>query len=249
MKATAIALLITALAGSTASAQSLSGWYVSGALGASFRETSTTRTASPRDPFGNSISFDGTPVSFDYATRQAYDTGFNLDLAVGRSVAKAPFGVLRAEAEFEYRRFALGQASTQRAPNVVEPYAYTATSQVDSGLDSNRYAGTANLFYDLTALGPIHPYVGAGVGYQRGTIDAGARVRTIVTQVSGAPETLTDHVSSPASSDDDGTFLAEAGVSIPLSRRLSFAPAYRYTDTFGGGHATHIVKVGLRYTF
>ena len=227
------------------------GFYAGGALGAVFRQPVSTVNSEATDPFGNRVFVGGAAAPYLLDDRTHYDTGVEADLSLGYRFDLGRFGALRPEAEVSYRRFGIGRTDVQSAPN--QPYGTTVRGAINtlSGSTQERYAGTANLFYDFTGLSGVTPYVGLGVGYQHGTSAAGSRQRnvTIVGAPGAAGQPSVTTIAVPSGSSDDGTYLAEVGLAIPLTARLSLVPAYRYTQAFGGHNGASLAKVGVRFTF
>lgn len=219
-----------------------SDYYVSGALGGVFRSPYTTTVSQPTDSHGNQVFVNGQPAPFVEHDHTNYQPGMEVDVALGRRFSLGDHGALRAEAELSFRDYQVG--TTMATPVTGAPFTVTGSASIKttSGLHEQRYAETANLFYDFTLFRGFTPYLGAGVGYQEGVQTSGERQRTSssgdVTIVHGA-----------SSHSDDGTWLAEAGVALPLTSRLSLAPAYRFSQAFNARTPVNLVRVALRYSF
>lgn len=216
-------------------------YYVSGALSGVFRDPYSATLSEPTDSHGNRVFQNGQPVPFLTHEHTDYDPGIEADIALGRRFSLGALGALRAEAELSFRDYQVGTTTVTAVPGAV----FTATPasiKTTSGLQEQRYAETANLFYDLTPFKGFTPYIGGGVGYQEGVQTSGERVST--TQAGVA---TTIHAGS--STADDGTWLAEAGVAIPLTSRLSLVPAYRFSQAFNGHTPINLARVALRYSF
>jgi opacity protein-like surface antigen len=99
----------------------------------------------------------------------------------------------------------------------------------------------ANVFFDLTARGPITPYVGGGIGIASLSIDD--------VDVDGI------HYYD---SDDEAVFAYQlgAGVAFDMSRNLALDIGYRFFGTSEADFAnssleyqSHTVMLGLRFTY
>lgn len=236
-----------------------SGFYVSGSAGATFRDSATTLTSSfipehiifptpttpstgplsPTNPFlpvsPKNPGFVLVPSSTVTIKRQYnYSTGFALDVAAGYRFDLDDWGAIRTEAEFGYQSYAVD--SVQLSGGIVR------TDRFYSGTDQQRFSGTINAFYDLPVPGSIVPYIGVGIGVQHGDNASGKGVGTSA----NSEITLVRYI---ASSGENGIWLTEAGFSIAVTDAISIVPAYRYVQTFEGTQPTHILKLGVRYTF
>jgi opacity protein-like surface antigen len=217
-------------------------YYVSGALGGVFRPPYTTTTSEPTDASDNRLFVGGQPVPFVQREHTDFDPGTEVDGALGRRFSLGVHGDLRAEAEFSFRDYQVGTTTVTAVPGAPFTVTSPASIKTTSGVHEQRFAETANIFYDFTELKGFTPYLGAGVGYQEGVQTSGERVRTAQ---NGTVSTL--HTAS--SSSDDGTWLAEAGVAVPLTSRLSLAPAYRFSQSFAANKPANLMRVALRYSF
>jgi len=233
-----------------ASSASAADWYVSGALGGVFRAPYTASVDQPTDPFGNRVFANGQPVPYRVTQRYDYDPGFEVDAAVGRRFNLGPSGALRVEAEFSFRDYQVSSVATNSLPGQqLYDTTLSATFKTSSGFHEQRYAQTANLFYDLTKFSGFTPYVGVGVGYEEGAHTSGVGVRTAQIVSGGVPSSSVSTVHVASVNADDGTWLAEAGVALPLTKHLSIAPAYRFSQAFAGDRPVHQLRVALRYSF
>jgi opacity protein-like surface antigen len=222
-----------------------SGFYVSGSAGATFRDSAATLTNTViPDQFVLSNPFDpNNPVVFEPSHTAAikrqynYSTGFALDVAAGYRFDLDDWGAIRTEAEFGYQSYAVD--SVQLSGGIVR------TDRFYSGADQQRFSGTINAFYDLPVPGSIVPYIGVGVGVQHGDDASGKGVGTSGT-AANSEITLVRYLGS---SGENGIWLTEAGFSIAVTDAISIVPAYRYVQTFEGTQPTHILKLGVRYTF
>jgi|GEM_PF-928058 len=113
----------------------------------------------------------------------------------------------------------------------------------ENGLDGSlsTVSTLLNGYYDIPTNSIIRPYVGAGIGYSRVSIDAGTILGYQVWQ-----------------HDTDGVFSyqASAGIGIKATPRLSVDLGYRYLgsqkfqfDTIDGTFNSHSLVLGLRYRF
>ncbi len=263
MKYAAAALAgVSMLAAATVA--SANGFYVSGSVGALYRDPVDGVTAEKTDPFGNSLSLGGVQQPYLIDSRTHYDTGFDTEVAGGYRFDLGRLGAVRTELNLDYTDVS---GSTIDQHSGQSPYfttVYSATQRTASGLGAGRLNGTVNLFYDLPFFRYFTPYVGGGVGYHYGWSAAGTRTRNYSYSspagatgsggftISGPPgDTVTGQDTVPVKSSvtHDGAYLAEVGVSIPLMPRLSLVPAYRYSNIFRGTIAESAAKVGLRYNF
>jgi opacity protein-like surface antigen len=232
-----------------ASSASAGDWYVSGALGAVFRDPSNTMIDQPTDPFGNRVSVGGQPVPYRVSEHTDFKPGFEADVALGRRFTLGRYGALRAEAELSYRDYQVGSSTVTSLPSSVYDTTVNASLKTTSGLHELRWAQTANLFYDFALFHGFTPYVGGGVGYQEGVQTSGDRLRTATVVSGGVQANPVTTVHQDSTNQDDGTWLVEAGVAAPLTPRLSIAPAYRFTQSFDGRKPINVARVALRYNF
>lgn len=109
-----------------------------------------------------------------------------------------------------------------------------ATTTNVGGGDVDQLTLHAAGYYDF-AMGGFAPYVGAGVGLTRTDVD----VATI-----GA-------ATNPGDRFTDFSMFGEAGLSIPVTDRLSIAPGVRYSwvDTDGSNLTSWTFKTALRFSF
>ena len=235
-------------------------YYVSGALSGVFREPFTANTAqlseSQVSAPGFGLIVNGQPAGprtlpiFSVTQARArtdFRPGVEADLALGRRFGLGRYGALRAEAEIGFRDYQTGTTTVVALPG--QPLVgMLYTLKTTRGLDQQRYAETANLFYDLPRFGGLTPYVGGGVGYQEGVSTSGDRLQTYMVDT-GLQTSPVSTVHRNSSSADDGTWLAEAGVDVPLTKRLSLAPAYRFSQSFNARTPIHLMRVALRYSF
>ncbi len=224
-------------------------YYVSGALGAVFRPTFNTALNQPTDPFGNRVFVSGQPVPYKESEATNFSTGFEADVAFGRRFSLGNYGALRAEAEFSFRDYQTGTSTVTSLPGQVYATTVNASLKTTNGLYQERYAETANLFYDLPKVAGLTPYFGGGIGYQEGVTTSGDRARAAVITSGGVQTNSASTIHSDSASNDQGTWLAEVGVAVPLTQRLSLAPAYRFSQAFDGQKPIHLMRVALRYSF
>ena len=224
-------------------------YYVSGALGAVFRPTYSATLDRPADPFGNRVFVSGQAVPYKESEATNFGAGFEADVAFGRRFSLGNYGALRAEAEFSFRDYPTGASTVTSLPGQVYNTTVNASLKTTNGLDQERYAETANLFYDLSKFAGLTPYFGGGIGYQEGVSTSGDRTRTAVINSGGVQTNSASTIHADRASDDQGTWLAEVGVAVPLTQRLSLAPAYRFSQAFDGQKPIHLIRVALRYSF
>jgi outer membrane protein W len=111
----------------------------------------------------------------------------------------------------------------------------TGTTTTDLvGGDVDQLSLHAAAYYDFSA-GGFSPYVGGGLGLTRTDVDAFTLTATTV----------------PGDRATDFSAFGEAGVSIPLTDRVSIAPGVRYSwvDTNGENFTGWTFKTALRYAF
>ena len=109
--------------------------------------------------------------------------------------------------------------------------------------DAEALSGIANVFYDFNLGGGIEPYLGAGLGMTRVSLDGASPI---------GGSSITD--------DDWGFALqAGAGLAIPLNRRLKLTADYRYMSvrdlnytsaagtSIDADYDDHAVFIGLRF--
>ena len=203
-------------------------WYVSGSLGGYLRQSDSGADSffhenDPGDRVGGSDR-----IGFDHSAL----TGA---VAVGRRL----FGRFRVEAELGYTRYA---ADTLQ-PSTSAPGFPELNGQVfkrGGGDDYTRFTGEVNGFYDIATLaGRYTPYVGAGVGGSDNHQSQGFFVAA-----DGSP------FDTGGGASAQGFAMAEGGLAIALTPRVSLVPAYRYVHYFQGDEdVAHVVKLGVRLNF
>ena len=228
------------------------GFYVSGSLDGVFRQDTSEIVNEAADPFGNRA-----PVPYQVKEENHYEAGGEVDAAGGYRFGLGRFGTLRVEGEFSFRDFRVKDYTLQSLPGQVYGTDFHSTYSTTKGLYEERYAETANAFYDLPTFGFATPYIGAGVGYQESVRTPGDRLQqyqdtrystgSIFGPVSATSGSRTLHAAS--SSTNDGTWLAEAGMSLRMTPHLSLVPSYRFTQAFAGDVGTNLAWIGLRYSF
>jgi opacity protein-like surface antigen len=115
-------------------------WYVTGSVGAYFREDTQFSATAVGDPgiTGNGV--------------RSYDPGLLLALGVGY---RLPHG-FRVETEFSYIHLTVAKTVYGSPFNVTRHYV--------GPTDDTHYVGTLDLYYDLPFSGPVIPYLGDGIG-------------------------------------------------------------------------------------
>ena len=202
------------------------GWYVSGNLGiAALRDADlTAHESNPLGGLGSDL--DGT---FDF------DTGHALSVAIGRS-----FGNFRVEGELSYRRNKTGNIS-----NAVDPVGGGGITDVDVDADLTALSGMANAYYDFETTGKLTPFVMAGLGGARLTLDA---------------DSLANEAWSFDESDTVFAYQAGGGVGYAVAPDTDVTLSYRYfataDPTFDAGddkikseYGSHNLWVGLTHRF
>ena len=243
----AMAAGATALAATSAFAAN--GFYVSGSIGAADRQPFGSVASEPTDPFGNSIFENGVRVPYNLAVRQRFNTGVDLNLAGGYRFGLGGHGDIRTELEFGYISGRLANVTDRSLPSPVFAEDQHIGFKTLSGLGGQRFSSAANVFYDFVGHHGFTPYVGAGLGYEHSVLSSGMQQYTGTLVDAAGTFHHVRAVFHPGQQDDNGVYLAEAGVSVALSKRLAIVPAYRFTDRFDGLAVTHILKIGLRYNF
>lgn len=150
-----------------------------------------------------------------------YDTGWLLTGALGYRM-----GQFRVEGELGYGE--VGGASLD-----------VNGTRVDVDTDLSMLTGTVAGFYDFAIDAPVTPFIGAGLGFADGEVDA----------VRVAGMTLDDGGSST-----EFLLFGEAGLSWQVSDTVAIVPSYRYTWVNDGGDGVddttiHTLRVGLRIGF
>ena len=115
----------------------------------------------------------------------------------------------------------------------------TGVKSVTGGQESDTalIVGTLNVYYDFTDINKssITPYVGIGIGYARGFMQAEGTMATILRE---------DHRS------DSGTAIAgTVGALFSTSEKMGITAEYEYLDVGIGGLSVHSTSVGLRFSF
>lgn len=233
-----------------ASASWADGFYVSGSLGALSRPDGTATAAEPTDPFGNTVTVAGVKTPYLVQQHFQYSTGFTADAAGGYRFDLGPsLGAVRTELDVRYGQYSDTHLSQQSLPGQVYGTTLSSHSTGISGAQNTGGDFTANAFYDFPKWAGVSPYVGVGVGYHVGTGGSGSAQRDY-TIVSGSnTQTGSNTVAIQGGHTDQGVYLVEVGLSVPLSHNLSLVPAYRYSQLFNGQVPLHAFKVGLRYSF
>ncbi len=106
-----------------------------------------------------------------------------------------------------------------------------------------------NAFYDLPKWAVVSPYVGFGVGYHVASRTSGDVQRDYTVTSGSTTNTGSQTVHEVVSQTDQGLYLAEVGLNVPLGRSLTLVPGYRYSQTFSGKVPLNTFKMGLRYSF
>jgi len=147
-----------------------------------------------------------------------YDNGYVLGLALGYRL-----GMFRVEGELGY---AEQDGATVKA----------AGQSLDADFETGLVTATVAGFVDFD-LGPVKPYVGAGLGYGWSTVE-----------IAGLDDLDVD--------DTDSNFImfGEAGVALPISDTIEIVPSYRYLWANNGGDgfeddSAHLLRVGMRVSF
>jgi opacity protein-like surface antigen len=219
-----LAALAAVLVATVSTAKADSGFYLGGSAGAGFRQDDSRQR-----------TLNGLSGPFTQTEDYQYTTAFDLAVSGGYRFDLGATGAIRTEVEFGYGTYSLDKIA------VSTPGAPDRTARPSSGADFNSYAATVNAFYDLPLAGRFVPYVGGGLGFQHTDESDGTGT------VAGPLQSVPTHFQGGSS--NDGIWLAEAGLSIAVTDRISIVPAYRYVQTFDGELSTHILKVGLRYAF
>jgi opacity protein-like surface antigen len=170
----------------------------------------------PRDTGGN---VNGTDSSLDY------DFGYGLFGAGGYRFRDG----LRLEGEIGYGSVGL------------DSFRYGGTSGGADG-DLQLWSATGAVYYDVPTAGRVSPYIGAGAGAVRESIDR-------VSLSSGGTT-----VSAEGDTDTNVTAFGEAGLNIALGPKFDLVPSYRFQwidDGRNGFDDTqmHVFRAGLRYWF
>lgn len=149
----------------------------------------------------------------DPDTEISLDPGPNFGIAVGVNL-----GLFRAEGEITYSKYDFDE--------IVSSGVTTA-----AGGDATALRLMANLYYDMTILPLISPYVGLGLG----VVNSDSEVI-----VSGT---------SFKSDDTDFAFQFMAGIGLELSDELIIEAGYRFfaTTEFDESVLAHDLVIGVRY--
>jgi len=244
-----------------ASSASAGDYYISGSLSGVFRDTYAVRTAqlsetqTPASGIRVTVNgLPGGPLSVpEFRTTRAqartnFHPGLEADLALGRRFGLGRYGTLRAEAEIGFRDYQVGTTTVTALPG--QPLIGTIyTLKTTSGLHQQRYAETADLFYDFPRVLGLTPYAGGGVGYQEGVSTSGDRFQRYLVDTGLQADLVPTTIHLNSSSANDGTWFGEAGVAVRLGDRLSLVPAYRFSQTFSVNKPIHLMRMALRYSF
>ena len=254
---TRLLLALTTCASLGASAALANGFYVSGTIGGVFRDTVSSVLNETTDPFGNRAFINGVAVPYQVQQRTHYEAGGEADVAGGYRFGLGRFGALRVEGEFSFRDLRFKDYVRQSLPGQIYGTNFHATYETDKGLYQERYAETANAFYDLPSFGFATPYVGVGAGYQESVRTPGdvtevfQDTRYPTGEIFGPRPTASGvrSIALASTSVSQGTWLTEAGLSLRMTPHLSLVPSYRFTQAFQGHAATNLARLGLRYSF
>lgn len=159
--------------------------------------------------------------------KSEHDTGFNVGAAAGYD-----FGMGRAELEIAYRQ------------NDMDKFTLEGIS-VNAGGDVSALSFMANGYFDIHNQSPVTPYIGAGIGL----------ARVSVNDVTVLGEKIAD--------DSDTVFAYQlaAGVGWEFMPNLTLDLGYRYFatadpefndvegDKFESEYKSHNLSVGLRIAF
>ena len=219
---------VVAVVGSAGQASAQTGWYVSGSLGGYFRQN-----VSGPDTFFHEDDPSATAPGSD---RIRFDASALVgNVAVGYRLSSH----LRVEGELGYdRHHPESLTPSTAAPGFPELNGQSFQRQL--GDDYSRFTGEVNGFYDIaTFAGRFTPYVGAGVGGSDNRQSEG-----LFEARDGTPFNVS------GGSSTEGFAMAEGGLAIGLTPRLSLVPAYRYVRYFAGGEdVANVAKLALRLDF
>lgn len=181
-------------------------------LGAGIANGTHTRLAdancsadAPPALFGCGAGLDGEPLGAKANT----GSGQTFDLAVGTRIAAK----VRAEIIFTAsgERQLYGNANFLRSGS---------NQPVRGNVSSLSIIGA--LYWDLARLGPLHPFVGGGLGISRNRVST---IRYEFPQLGSTAATIT-----PSGTGSDLAVMATAGTAFPVSGHVIIELAYRFTD-------------------
>lgn len=197
-------------------------WYISGTAGATFHQSTD-------------FTFGATPLAGNVGAEADLETGYAILPAIGHS-----FGMFRVEAEGGYRRNELDKVTITSLPAGLT---LAGPNSVRTDGNVTMWSGMLNGFVDVpvTLLGLVKPYVGAGLGGTRVTIDGGSG--------SGLDDSATTFA-----------FQGMAGLAFDVLPRITLSIGYRFfgTDNFTvrdnagdklrfDGARVHSAEVGVRF--
>jgi opacity protein-like surface antigen len=246
--------LVAVLAASRAEAD---GVYVSATIGGAFRDPLTSHLSDTTDPFGNQAFQNGAAVPYRLTEKTHFQAGGQVDIAGGYRFGLARFGALRVEGEFGFRDYRVSDSEVQSLPNQVYGTNFHSTITTLKGNYVERYAETANIFYDLPSVGFVTPYLGAGAGYAENTQTSATTLsqfqdtRSATGSIFGpTPSTSGTAQRQVASSyTQGGLWQVEGGLGLKMTQHLSLVPSYRFSRSFNGATPTHLARLGIRYSF
>lgn len=258
-------LCMTAITFSVFAAQAAEGWYISARGFATVLGDATNEGNQGRQgiPFAPSVSF---PVT----TRSHFETGFGVAGLVGYGFGNlAGGGILgggvRLEGEIAYRENDLdrltirdealgtGDVLTRMLPDMTVP----------TGGDVSSTSFMISGFYDFGGTSPVSPYLGAGVGMARismNNVDGSVGVTTTL-HPPEANHSISRGLTIDGSDDSILAYQLGAGVGYDISATATLTVDYRYfvasdikfTDAFGetvnAEYHSHDFSIGLRYHF
>lgn len=171
---------------------------------AGFRDLDCSAAAPPA-LFGCSAAADGQPLT----ARGDFGSTAAVDLGLGWRVS--PYLRLEAQATYRPDLDFVGQANFLRTPG-----------DQRTSADMNSLSGMVAAYADLGVYGKLRPFVGAGIGAARNKLGP---LRFAFPGLAANATTII-----PGASHTNTAWMATAGVSWPLSRRLTLDVAYRYAD-------------------
>ena len=219
------------------SAALANGVYVSGSVGAiipPFRQTGSTTT-----PVAGINFPTDTQMNFKNALDAEAAVGYRLDLNNGSAI-RIEVAAQYAQYDVSDYRLSLNDAALKLAAS--------GQAVTLNGLRVRQGEAMISATYQLPRLvAGISPFIGVGSGYVYQLEDAGQMKLTTTVTINGASSTTSQTLNIPADTGRSPVYMFQAGLAIPVGKKVSVTPAYRYTSTYDGKQHWQEGRVGVRY--
>ena len=241
---------------------STSGWYLRGDVGYVFK----SKTSGDYSFYNEEDGSEGVDDIFHYDTLET-DGAASFGAGVGYRFTDQ----LRADVTADYFKADVeGSASCISYVTASLGLGFYNDCQYEDTAKAEVWTALANAYVDLGKLGPVTPYIGAGLGFAHVKYDdmRSEEVCGSDPACDGRDNSVFFH---PGESDWRFASSLTAGASVDITEALKFDAGYRYTriaegDAFGydqvakengasgvqyrdNGFDIHTVRAGLRYEF